>query len=192
MFFLWNTIVLGMFFYWNIEVQRTVIPIFNMNQKNVIVWFLLLKPITNLTIIGDFQKNVCDTSRELLRRYRLRVVPHFSSQIVERAWKSLHARKGDTRRGERKMIIFLSPRRVSPFLAWSDFHARSTICEEKWGTTRSLYRLSNSRDVSQTFFWKSPIIVKLVIGLRSRNQTITFFWFILNMGMTVRCTSMFQ
>ena len=33
--------------------------------------------------------------------------------------------------------------RVSPFLAWGDFHARSrfarsTIPEEKWGTTRSL------------------------------------------------------
>ena len=152
MFFLWNTIVLGMFFYWNIEVQWTVIPIFNMNQKNVIVWFLLLKPITNLTIIEDFQKNVCDTSRELLRRYRLRVVPHFSSQIVERAWKSLHARKGDTRRGERKVIIFLSPRRVSPFLAWGDFHARSrlarsTIPEEKWGTTRSLEMIVILQDV---------------------------------------------
>ena len=40
-------------------------------------------------------------------------------------------------------LIFLSPRRVSPFLAWVDFHARSrfarsTIPEEKWGTTRSL------------------------------------------------------
>ena len=44
-------------------------------------------------------------------QYRLRVVPHFSS--------------------------------VSPFLAWGDFHApsrfaRSTIPEEKWGTTRGL------------------------------------------------------
>ena len=34
--------------------------------------------------------------------------------------------------------------RMSPFLAWGDFHARSrfarsTIPEEKWGTTRSLY-----------------------------------------------------
>ena len=34
-------------------------------------------------------------------------------------------------------------RGVSPFLAWGDFHARSrfarsTIPEEKWGTTRSL------------------------------------------------------
>ena len=39
---------------------------------------------------------------------RLRVVPHFSSRIVkpakrECAWKSPHARKGDTRWGERKM-----------------------------------------------------------------------------------------
>ena len=58
---------------------------------------------------------------------RLRVVSHFSSGIVERAkrqraWKSPHARKGDT---------------------WGDFHgrsrfARSTIPKEKWGTTRSL------------------------------------------------------
>ena len=39
---------------------------------------------------------------------RLQVVHHFSSGIVERAkcergWKSPHARKGNTRRGERKM-----------------------------------------------------------------------------------------
>ena len=39
--------------------------------------------------------------------------------------------------------IFLSPRRVPPFLVWGDFHARSrfarsTIPEEKWGTNRSL------------------------------------------------------
>ena len=51
----------------------------------------------------------------------------------ERARKSPHARKGNTRRGER----------VSPFLEWGDFHARSrfarsTIPEEKLGTTRSL------------------------------------------------------
>ena len=37
----------------------------------------------------------------------------------------------------------VAPRLVSPFLAWGDFHARSrfarsTIPEEKWGTTRSL------------------------------------------------------
>ena len=41
-----------------------------------------------------------------------------------------------------------SPRRVSPFLAWDNFHARSrfsrsTIPEEKWGATRSLAPPSN-------------------------------------------------
>ena len=60
-------------------------------------------------------KNPCES--------RLRVVPNFSSGI-----------------------IFLSPRRVSPFLSRGDFHARSrfarsTIPEEKWGTTRSLVRI---------------------------------------------------
>ena len=39
--------------------------------------------------------------------------------------------------------IFLSARRVSPFLAWGDFHARSrfarsTIPKEKWGTSRGV------------------------------------------------------
>ena len=67
------------------------------------------------------------------------VVPYFSSGIVERAkreraWKSPHARKGDTHTLDR---------RVSPFLAWGDFHVRSrfacsTITGEEWGTTRSL------------------------------------------------------
>ena len=43
--------------------------------------------------------------------------------------------------------FFLSSRPVSPFLAWGDFHARSlfarsTIPEEKWGTTRSLQTVS--------------------------------------------------
>ena len=42
----------------------------------------------------------------------------------------------------------ITPRRVSPFLAWGDFHARlrfarSIIPEEKWGTTRSLSRFLN-------------------------------------------------
>ena len=42
---------------------------------------------------------------------------------------------------------FFSPHRVSPFLAWGDFHgrlhfARSTIPEEKWGTTPGLVCLA--------------------------------------------------
>ena len=61
---------------------------------------------------------------------RLRVVPHFSSAIVERA---------------KRERVKINQRRVSPFLAWGDFHARSrfahsTIPEEKWGTTSSLWR----------------------------------------------------
>ena len=40
--------------------------------------------------------------------------------------------------------VFYPPDGVSSFLAWGDFHAcsrfaRSTIPEEKWGTTRSLF-----------------------------------------------------
>ena len=45
-----------------------------------------------------------------MAEFRLRVVPHFSSGIVERvkrkhAWKSPHARKGYTRWGERRMRV---------------------------------------------------------------------------------------
>ena len=52
-------------------------------------------------------------------------------------------------------LIFLSPRRVSPFIAWGDFHARSsfarsTIPEEKWGTTRSLAFNKNQVSANET------------------------------------------
>ena len=60
---------------------------------------------------------------------RLRAVPHFSSGIVERAkreraWKSPHARKGDTRRGDRKMRDY----RLSPSF-WTNalFPQRKTL-----------------------------------------------------------------
>ena len=64
-------------------------------------------------------------------------------------------RKKTTRGGEREHI-FLSPRRVSPFLAWGDFHARSryarfTILDEKWGTTRSL--------TTNTISKKPPLLI---------------------------------
>ena len=44
----------------------------------------------------------------------------------------------NTRHNHNLQNIFLSPRRVSPFLAWGDFHAHSrsaryAIPEEKWG-----------------------------------------------------------
>ena len=79
---------------------------------------------------------------------RLRVVPHFSSGIGERAkcecaWKSPHARKGNTYLSHATRDIRLFPHCVSPFLVWGDFQAClcfscSSIPEEKWGTTHSL------------------------------------------------------
>ena len=61
--------------------------------------------------------------------------------------KRRHAAGREKIEGLQTKPIFLSPRRVSPCLAWGDFHvrsrfARSTIPEEKWGTTRSLLWLS--------------------------------------------------
>ena len=53
------------------------------------------------------------------------------------------ARTEEASSGKRIKSQLLATRGVSPFLAWGDFHARSrfarsTIPEEKWGTTRSL------------------------------------------------------
>ena len=83
---------------------------------------------------------------------RLRVVSHLSSGIVEQANASARenhpTRENVTRDGEREIFHFsLSPSRLA-FLAWGDFHARSrfacsTIPEEKWGTTRSLFLQQN-------------------------------------------------
>ena len=66
---------------------------------------------------------------------RLRVVPRFSSGIVEGAKRERGCKSPATREK--------ATRGVSPFLAWDDFHARSRFApstnpEEKWGTTRSL------------------------------------------------------
>ena len=107
---------------------------------------------------------------------RLRVVPHFSSGIVERAkheraWKSPHARKGDTCH------------------VWGDFHARSrfarsTIPEERWGTTRSLYWMGKGG-----LF----LIVALFVGPQysKQNQSMannekTFMWLITMMNLALR------
>ena len=72
----------------------------------------------------------------------------FASQLTAALPFSMRTSSLKLNRKERKIkeVIFLSPRRVSPFLAWGDFHersrfARSTIPEENWGTTRSLPRV---------------------------------------------------
>ena len=63
------------------------------------------------------------------------------------------------------MMIFLSPRRVSPFLAWGDSQARSrfarsTIPEEKWRTTRSLTKL-----------WTPEIFMEFYCVVKHRPET---------------------
>ena len=73
--------------------------------------------------------------------------------------KATKARKATKAKGEKNesfFVIFLSPRRVSPFLAWGDFHARSrvarsTFLEDKWGTTRSLPRTVQCLFLSYSF-----------------------------------------
>ena len=78
---------------------------------------------------------------------RLRVVPHFSSRDSRaretRARVKITPREKRRHAAGREKNHFSPPHRVSPFLAWDDFHARSrfarsTIREEKCGTTRSL------------------------------------------------------
>ena len=80
---------------------------------------------------------------------RLQVVPHFSSRIVERAkreraWKSPHARKGDT--------------------------PRSTIPEEKWGTTRSLI----SKYTLLSLLFASKLLCKNTRGKFARLRSLRF------------------
>ena len=69
--------------------------------------------------------NISHEKPSIVAEPRLRVVPHFSSGIVERgkrehAWKSSHARKGDTRR---ERFIFW----VSAFSLFSRYIALSTV-----------------------------------------------------------------
>ena len=75
--------------------------------------------------------------------------------------------------------FFLSPRRVSPFLAWGDFHARSrftrsTIPEEKWGTTRSLV-LTFLQLPKLTWIGKFPIVSSksIITRLSEGTETLT-------------------
>ena len=87
---------------------------------------------------------------------RLRVVPHFSSGIVKRA-------------------IFSLPAACRLFLAWGDFHARSrfarsTISEEKWGTTRSLYMQMAEDDNTLRATQNSTEYMNQVSGIRPKNS----------------------
>ena len=80
------------------------------------------------------------------RSRRLRVVSHFSSGIVERG------------KSERAFSRDLFHSLALRLLAWGDFHARSrfarsTIPEEKWGTTRSLAFMGRGVPATQALDW---------------------------------------
>ena len=85
-----------------------------------ILWKGVLEPRTHVCTLKSQKQSMPIFGR-------LRVVPHFSLGIVEhakreRAWKSPHARKGDTQRGERKMRDYRQSPSFWPFTAdwfWS-------------------------------------------------------------------------
>ena len=83
--------------------------------------------------------------------FRLRVVPHFSSGIVERA---------------KRERAWKSPSRVSPFLARVDFHARSFFARSThpWGKCK--YAMQISRII-----WKQT-----VVGLLMSRLTLSGAW----------------
>ena len=67
---------------------------------------------------------------------------------------------------------------VSPFLAWGDFHgrsrfARSTIPEEKWGTTSSLWNISNL-SAAVLFFLRDT--VDIVSRFYGNDWKVIPFW----------------
>ena len=69
--------------------------------------------------------------------------PPFFLRIVGRASETRARVKITPREKGETRLVFLSPRRVSPFLAWGDYQAPSrfacsTVPEDKWGTTPSL------------------------------------------------------
>ena len=93
-------------------------------SKKIWLWRQMSQIGQNLDrCIGSAEKIFCHDSP----MSRLRVVPHFASGIEdsgkrERAWKSPYARKGNTRRGERKMRDYRQSPSFWPFTAdwfWS-------------------------------------------------------------------------
>ena len=73
-------------------------------------------------------------------------------------------------------LSFFYPRRVSPFLAWADFtraprFARSTIPEEKWGTTRSLNCVCEPKNCLKMYArsWEVTMIFQ-----RGRGDTVSY------------------
>ena len=99
--------------------------------------FLILSPPDDIHLILKLAPVLSKKSEKMHLAHtfcsstRLREVPHFSSGIVERAkrehaWKSPHARKGETRWGKRKMRDYrqspsFDTSRLTDFGVWSSY-----------------------------------------------------------------------
>ena len=86
----------------------------------------------------------------------------------------------EKRRREAGRVIFLSSRRVSPLLAWGDFHARSRfarspIPEEKWGTTRSLKTCWIVKPTSQDNWPRREVMTIIFFILRKLKEYYGIF-----------------
>ena len=116
-------------------------------------------------------------------RIDLRVVPHFSSGIAERAkreraWKSPHARKGDTRRGERKtaffvffLLLFLSHPHPPYAGIWSSSYRHPV-------TVKTIY-CEKSNKFSELFIFSPTNSWKPLIGDTSEvllSDWLVLFW----------------
>ena len=101
--------------------------------------FLVKMSFICMRITNHFHISSFAHSLSLWRRHRLRALTR-KKLFYTTSSPPFFLR--DSRVSETRALVKITPR-VSPFLAWGDFHARlrlarSTIPEEKWGTTRSL------------------------------------------------------
>ena len=121
---------------------------------SVLLFVLLQLFVLQIVIMSSVDSGWCvfDRCWQISMEEPIRVLHCESNALVQKLGLCL------------KSLIFFSPRRVSPFLPWGHFHARSrfarsTIPEKKWGTTRSLGRNKNA------FYW--------LIGERTKLQRRT-------------------
>ena len=109
--------------------------------------FLVKMSFICMIITNHFHISSFAHSLSLWRKHRLRALTRKKPTLDYEATTSIPPFfLRDSRVSETRARVKITPR-LSPFLAWGDFHARSRFArstipeglpEEKWGTTRSL------------------------------------------------------
>ena len=133
--------------FWAIQSTFTSLEMHSERRYKICICSVILRELQSFRNYKGFSIIFPKILDAIWRIARLQVVPHFSSEIVkrakrERAWKSPHARKGDTRVGEssKAWALFvvphfpLSPPRVAfSRVVWSSraLVFRSLYCP--WG-----------------------------------------------------------